>query len=136
MDGKRLLRRIRLQNILSYGPEARDLELLPLNVLIGPNGSGKSNLIESISLLKACAAILSEPIRDGGGILEWVSKGASPDPTVLPSVSCTSPIRENQKLSVIISGLFLRDINSRFTPRPLAAKASLALIRRPASSTT
>ena len=42
------MHRIRLENILSFGPDAQELELKPLNVLIGPNGSGKSNLIEVI----------------------------------------------------------------------------------------
>ena len=45
---------IKLENILSFGPDAQELELKPLNVLIGPNGSGKSNLIEVIGLLRGC----------------------------------------------------------------------------------
>ena len=49
MDGKRFLRSIRLQNILSFGPDTPELTLEPLNVLIGPNASGKSNLIEALS---------------------------------------------------------------------------------------
>ena len=61
-----LIRRIKLQNLLSFGPEAQDLELGPLNVLIGPNGSGKSNVIEAIRLLQAAPADLVEPIRAGG----------------------------------------------------------------------
>ena len=44
-----LIQRIKLQNLLSFGPDAQELELRPLNVLIGPNGSGKSNLIEPSS---------------------------------------------------------------------------------------
>jgi AAA15 family ATPase/GTPase len=47
-----LIREIRLENILSFGPEFPALSLRPLNVLIGPNGSGKSNLIGAISLLR------------------------------------------------------------------------------------
>ena len=43
--------------------------------MIGPNGSGKSNLIEAISILKAAPGDLSAPIREGGGIAEWVWKG-------------------------------------------------------------
>ena len=50
-----LIQRIKLKNILSFGPDAPELELKPLNVLIGPNGSGKSNLIEVIGLLKGRA---------------------------------------------------------------------------------
>ncbi len=63
-----LLSRIKLQNLLSFGPTGIDLELHPLNVLIGPNASGKSNVIEAISLLQAMPVDLTEPIRDGGGV--------------------------------------------------------------------
>ena len=42
MQGKRLLRSIRLKNLLSYGSEGETLELEPLNVLIGANARGKS----------------------------------------------------------------------------------------------
>ena len=45
MEGKRFLRSIRLENILSFGPGV-EFPLEPLNVLIGANASGKSNLIE------------------------------------------------------------------------------------------
>ncbi len=43
---KRLIQSIRLQNFLSFGPEAEGIELKSLNVLIGPNPQGKSNLIK------------------------------------------------------------------------------------------
>ncbi len=43
---KRLIQSIRLQNFLSFGPEAEEIELKSVNVLIGSNASGKSNLIE------------------------------------------------------------------------------------------
>jgi len=76
MEGKRLLRTLRLTNLLSYGPEGTEIELQPLNVLIGPNGSGKSNLIEAISLLKAAPTDIGVPIRTGGGMLQWPYKGA------------------------------------------------------------
>ena len=70
-----LINRIKLQNVLSFGPNAQELELKPLNVLIGPNGSGKSNLIEVIGLLQAAPRDLTIPIRDGGGIANWIWKG-------------------------------------------------------------
>jgi predicted ATPase len=76
MEGKRLLRKLRLANFLSYGPEGTEIELQPLNVLIGPNGSGKSNLIEAISLLKAAPTDISAPLR-AGGIPNWCWKGAN-----------------------------------------------------------
>lgn len=67
-----MLSRIKLQNLLSFGPTGIDLELRPLNVFIGPNGSGKSNVIEAISLLKAMPVDLTEQIRSGGGVRDWL----------------------------------------------------------------
>jgi predicted ATPase len=76
MDGKRFLHSIRLTNLLSYGSEGVALSLEPLNVLIGPNASGKSNLVEALSLLSALPRDILGPIRDGGGIDNWIWKGA------------------------------------------------------------
>lgn len=78
------LKSIDLRNLLSFGPdgicpdeEGGALELRPLNIVIGPNGSGKSNLIDSISLLQAAArGSLAEIIAGGGGVGEWIWKGA------------------------------------------------------------
>ena len=75
MEGKRFLRSIRLQNILSFGPDTPELTLEPLNVLIGPNASGKSNLIEALTLLAATPRDLQAPLREGGGVHEWLWKG-------------------------------------------------------------
>lgn len=75
MEGMRFIRTIRLKNILSYGPDATELSLEPLNVLIGPNASGKSNLIDALSILQAAPRSLPEPIRRGGGTHEWLWKG-------------------------------------------------------------
>ena len=75
MEGKRFIRTIRLENILSYGPDTAELRLEPLNVLIGPNASGKSNLIDVLSILRAAPRDLPEPIRRGGGTHEWLWKG-------------------------------------------------------------
>lgn len=61
-----LIKTIRLQNLLSFGPDTPELEMRPLNVLIGPNGSGKSNLIEAIGLLQAAPRDITAPIREGG----------------------------------------------------------------------
>ena len=69
------IERIKLKNLLSFGPDTEALELRPLNVLIGPNGSGKSNLIEAIGLLKATPRDLTIPIREGGGIRDWIWRG-------------------------------------------------------------
>jgi len=86
MEGKRLLRSLRLANFLSYGPEGTEIELEPLNVLIGPNGSGKSNLIEAISLLKALPSDVSVPFRSGGGIPEWMWKGERSKSDAAPDI--------------------------------------------------
>lgn len=75
MEGKRFIRTIRLQNILSYGPDTAELRLEPLNVLIGPNASGKSNLIDALSIVQAAPRSLPRPIRRGGGAHEWLWKG-------------------------------------------------------------
>ena len=69
------MHRIKLKNILSFGPNVQDLELRPLNVLIGPNGSGKSNFIEVLGLLKAAPTDLSAPLREGGGGDDWIWRG-------------------------------------------------------------
>ncbi len=55
LGDKRLLRTIRLKNLLSFGPDSDEIELKSLNVLVGANGAGKSNLIEAIDLLRATA---------------------------------------------------------------------------------
>jgi predicted ATPase len=81
MEGKRFIHKIKLQNFLSYGSEGEEIELQPLNVLIGPNGSGKSNLIEAIGLLQATPGNLTAPIREGGGVNEWLWKGEKGIPT-------------------------------------------------------
>jgi len=70
-----LIHRIKLENLLSFGPDTKELELGSLNVLIGPNGSGKSNLIEALGLLRAAPKDLTNPIREGGGVHDWIWKG-------------------------------------------------------------
>ena len=80
LGDKRLIQSIKLQNFLSFGPDAGEIELKSLNVLIGPNASGKSNLIEAIGFLRASPIDLSLPIRDGGGVVEWLWKGSEKTP--------------------------------------------------------
>lgn len=67
-----VLSRITLTDFLSFGPGSHTVELRPLNVLIGPNGSGKSNLVEAFSVLRAVPRDLPLPIRQGGGVDEWL----------------------------------------------------------------
>ena len=69
------MHRIKLRNILSFGPDGQELELGPLNVVIGPNGSGKSNLIEVMGLLQAVPRDVTVPIAQGGGVGNWIWRG-------------------------------------------------------------
>ncbi len=90
----RLLRTIRLDSILSFGPGTAELPLEPLNVLIGPNASGKSNLIEALSVLAAAPRDLQAPIREGGGVRQWLWKGAAGTPTATVDVTVQSPVSQ------------------------------------------
>lgn len=81
------IRSIRIENLLSFGPSSPTIELRHLNVLIGPNGSGKTNLIEVLGLLHSTSKDLSEPIRDGGSISEWLWKGNGKRSTSKPPVA-------------------------------------------------
>ena len=74
-----LIRRIKQTNLLSFGPDSEEIELKRLNVLIGPNGSGKSNLLESIDILRSAPRDLAAPIREGGGIHDWIWRGKPED---------------------------------------------------------
>lgn len=89
MEGKRVIRTIEVQNFLSYGSDSPPIQLAPLNVLIGPNASGKSNLIEALGLLRAAPADLTAPIREGGGIGEWLWKGDRAGPSVKAKIEAT-----------------------------------------------
>jgi len=90
----RVLRSIKPQNLLSFGPETPALELEALNVLIGPNGSGKSNLIEALCLMRATPAQpqatsnadVRGVIRRGGGAQEWIWQGAKDEPATVELV--------------------------------------------------
>ena len=81
MEGKRTIGTIRLENILSFGPDTLPFRLEPLNVLIGPNASGKSNLIEAFSILAYLSTDIQIPFREGGGGREWLWKGSKESPT-------------------------------------------------------
>jgi predicted ATPase len=72
-----MLSQITFTDFLSFGPGSHTVELRPLNVLIGPNGSGKSNLVEAFSVLRAVPRDLPLPIRQGGGVDEWLWRGGA-----------------------------------------------------------
>lgn len=72
---KPLLKSITLEGFLSFGSGAHTIPLTALNVVVGPNGSGKSNLVEAVSVLRAVPRDLPLPIRQGGGVRDWLWKG-------------------------------------------------------------
>lgn len=81
MDGKRLIEKIKLRNILSFGDKGEEIELQPLNIIIGQNASGKSNLVDVIKLLHTLPEDkgLANFISKNGGINEWIWKGKKTD---------------------------------------------------------
>ncbi len=80
------LRSLKLERLLSFGPDSEAVQLRPLNVLIGPNGSGKSNFIEAIALLAAAPKDIARAIREGGTRSGWVWQG---DPSFAAKLSAT-----------------------------------------------
>ena len=70
-----LLKKLKAAGLLSFGPEGVDVPLRSLNVFIGANGSGKSNFIEILALLKAAPRSLPQPVKEMGGVREWLWKG-------------------------------------------------------------
>ncbi len=77
MDGKRLIRSIKLTNLLSFGPDGMEIELQPFNVLIGANGSGKSNFVDALSLLQHAESDFSKPFQEVDDNAHWFWKGDS-----------------------------------------------------------
>ena len=73
---KNTIKRLHIENLLSFGPKSPPVELGDLNVLIGPNGSGKSNFVEVIGLLRSTPKDLAAEIGGGGGITELLWKGS------------------------------------------------------------
>jgi len=72
------------------------LPLNNLNVLVGPNGSGKSNLLEAISLLRSTPEDLRQVVSRGGGVGEWIWKGAPHGNATLEAVF--APVRGSQQM--------------------------------------
>ncbi len=92
-----LIHSIKLNNVLSFGESAQPIRLGALNVIIGSNGAGKSNLLECIELLKRAPVNILKPIREGGGVREWLWKGAKGSPALIDVVidypNATQPLR-------------------------------------------
>jgi predicted ATPase len=66
---------IKLSNFLSFGNKASEIDLRSVNVMIGTNGSGKSNFLEAFDLLRNAPVDITKPIREGGGVSDWLYKG-------------------------------------------------------------
>jgi len=91
MAGPRFIQTIHLSNFLSFGAQTQPLTLGSLNLIIGPNGSGKSNLIESIDLLRSAPGKLLTSIREGGGVRDWLWKGATKTPVARVDAVVANP---------------------------------------------
>jgi predicted ATPase len=105
-----LIHEIKLSNFLSFGDKSESITLKPLNVIIGPNGSGKSNLLESIELVRSAPEQLLKPIREGGGVRDWLWKGAKGTPTASLDIVVGNPIGP-QSLRYVLS---FTAVNQRF----------------------
>jgi predicted ATPase len=97
MDGKRLIEKIKLRNILSFGDKGEEIELQPLNVIIGPNASGKSNLVDIIKFLRSLTQQkgLINFLSRNGGIAEWIWKGTKEIDNAFVQIQVNS---ENKKI--------------------------------------
>ncbi len=93
MYGRRYIQTIRLDNILSYGPNTKAFHLEPLNVLIGRNASGKSNFLETLSILSNAPKDIQAPFREGGGIYEWFWKGPARNPFATIEVTIENQLK-------------------------------------------
>lgn len=110
-----MLTSVAVSNLLSFGPNVVHVPLQPLNVLIGPNGSGKSNFLEALAFLHAAPKDLGPALRLGGGVTNWIWKGAdATDATVtieavlrIPRVN--SPMRYVLSFTAINAGLEVQD---------------------------
>jgi len=68
-------RSVKVNNLLSFGPDSPSMEFGMLNVIIGANASGKSNLFDVFALLKNTPGQFDQPIIDSGCPLsEWFWK--------------------------------------------------------------
>lgn len=105
-----LIERLKVSGLLSFSPQGIDLPLGNLNVLIGPNGSGKSNLLEVLALLKAAPTNLPAPVREMGGVREWLWKPAS----VVPEATIEAIVEYVGARQPLRHGLVMADHGGRF----------------------
>jgi len=84
-----VIKSIKLENFLSFGGNSQAIELHPLNIIVGANGCGKSNFLEAFDLLRNAPGDIKKPIREGGGVLEWLYKGCTKNDTPTASIEVT-----------------------------------------------
>lgn len=106
-----LLQQIRLENLLSFGPDTGTLQLRPLNVLIGPNGVGKSNLIEAINFYREAVWNLADTLRKSGGIQDWIRRGTPSDNCARMLLLVQSDVDEN---FAILHGIDFKEQANQF----------------------
>ena len=106
-----MLTTIKARNLLSFGPDGLDLDLGSLNVLIGPNGSGKSNLLETVGLLRGAPQDIAAPIRESGGIRNWIWYG-NEDP--FPSASVEVELHNGPYWGSLYHSITLSDLGQVF----------------------
>ena len=104
-----LIQHLAPKNLLSFGPDNPGIELQALNLLVGPNGSGKSNFIEAIGLMRAAPKDWRDVTRKGGGVMEWIWKGA---PSGTASISAT--FRDRGAVVPIVHEMSFRAEEGRF----------------------
>ena len=98
------LKSLQIQNILSFGNDAPEIELGDLNVLIGPNGSGKSNLIEIVGLLRSTPKDFAAEIGEGGGVEEWLWKSRAKSKTAAAVIRAKAdPVGTGKTISYLLS---------------------------------
>lgn len=122
------LKSLVFQNVLSFGDDPVVLDLRPLNVLIGPNGAGKSNVLEIVGLLQGAPRDLTAAVRDGGGVAEWLWKGAPELPVatveaVLENEQARMPLRYRLRFTASGLGPRFEVVDERIeTERPYPGK--------------
>jgi len=87
-----MIQSIKLTNFLSFGDHSEEIELRPLNIIIGANGCGKSNFLEAFDLLKNAPSNIQKPIREGGGVSDWIYKGSSNATETIIDVVTSNPL--------------------------------------------
>lgn len=105
MDGKRLIEKIKLRNILSFGDKGEEITLEPLNIIIGQNASGKSNLIEVLKILMEVGSGTLATYMNNHDITEYLWKGKALFPKAEIEVYFTfEEFREDQIFYRLVFG--------------------------------